>query len=1191
MYLKSLTLKGFKSFADKSSLIVEPGITAIVGPNGSGKSNISDAVLWVLGERNAKNLRGQSMEDVIFAGSSARKATSVAEVELVLDNSDNVLPVDFEEVSIVRRMYRSGESEYLINGALARRMDVMDILHDTGLGTGTHSIISQGSIDQILQSKSEDKRMLIEEAAGILKHKQRMARSVRKLERMERHVERIGDVVGEVERQLAPLSRRAKKAQQYEELSEQRNRLRLLLAVDSLRGLQRQHAQVMEQFKSLEHNVDAKKQAIEKIDSEMAALQKRIKEESDGAMKISERQSSMAAMLEKINSTAAIVRDRRRNADMRANEIEVEMETSKTRIGSLQESLAESKASLHTATVAEETARKSVEELEAKHKENESSRAEIDQEVNRLSQEVEACTSEMTRLQEKQASARETMTDGLASIKVFDAHIKELETVVERTTADLEAAHADSKELEEALSALEQQERDARALVASCTRAREAARVAHNDALTTEQSINAQIQAIEAIEQNRVESEGDARSWIGSNASELGINDEVLSHYIKSPKDLEGVVELLLGIDLDAFLVDNADQAKDVLKALEESETTGEITLLLEDDDARSTHGNASEFVRTHIDDSSVALIDAISYPGNISAAIEALLGDVVVCESVKAALKAHRESASDLRFVTRDGSVIVPSGKVSVGATPIDEEQGVLSRMRQMEELKAALVDAAKACESTEHEVGEADRSLAQAQTSSLRLSEKLAELRGNVQSAKNRTDSILNRMNVERAELEQATERRKEAEANVDAVKPDIEAMSKSIAEVEAKLQTSKNAQESAAEKLAPLSHVAESILAQLQEARINSAKATEKKAYEERMVARYAEDLERLVAVEAGSKDSLDLKRLASRRLEGIYNLLVEISNKANDRAIGLDAEVVNSRDSSSNLQAESEALRKRSGEAHAEFDDASAKLGDAKVERTRIEMLVERAVSEVVDGCSTSIETAENVEPIEDRNAVVSEKERLDRRIASLGTINPDAAREYEELKERYDYLQDQLSDLNQAEKSLSRINAMIETRMKDDFVATFELINKNFQDVFSLLFPGGTAYLSLEDPENLEDTGVEVNAQPAGKRISKMSLMSGGEKSLTALALLFALYRTRPTPFYILDEVEAALDDTNLRRLIGLIDAMRDDTQMIMITHQRRTMETADVLFGVSMGPDGVTKVVSQKLENALKEQS
>lgn len=1184
MYLKSLMLKGFKSFADKSTLTLEEGITAIVGPNGSGKSNISDAVLWVLGERNAKHLRGQAMEDVIFAGSSARKATSVAEVELVLDNSDRTLPVDYTEVVIARRMYRTGESEYLINGSVARRMDVLDILHDTGLGVGTHSIISQGSIDSVLASKPEDRRNLIEEAAGVLKHKQRLARSARKLERMANHVERVTDVVNEVGRQLGPLERKAKRAKRYEELASDLAEAKLVLAVDDLRKLQVQHGRVQEGTAALEAELAKRKEAIEAIDAETEELQRKMREENEDAGEISRQQRSATAAYERAESTIAVMRDRRRSALARAGEIEVSLEASRATLARLEGALSQARLDFEKSQAANSEAEALAKSLGAKLAEANSQKAALEAREGELSALVENLEGEAARTREEQALTQESLTNGLAHIKVLSGHAAELELLVERSSADAKAAEAEAQALEEALAVVEQQERDARSLVATCGHAREAAREALDEARSQEQSIKTQISALDAIEQKRAASAGDARLWVQQNKAALGMDPEPLSHAIKAEAGMEGLVELLLGGDVNALLMNAPLDVKKVVGSLGDADVSGELTMMMVEDPSDARRGipaaRSSSFGRP--------LVDAIECPSSMKDAICAILGDVVVCESLDDALSAHASDAEGLRFVAPDGSIVWPSGKVSVGCTVLEGEQGVLARIRHIEELKDSLKDAAATSEAAQEKAAAAEEALSNAQAESLKLSEKLAELRGSVQSARNLAKQALDKLASNTRELDEAGKKREAAEAAVAEAKPDMQKLEDRMAQIQKQLEDSASERSQLASQLAPIQQRAEEATEELSEARVAAAKAAERKVFDERMVTRHMSDLERARQNVDDAVALLAAKRTSASRLESLLSVFQSLSEEAHKLSRTLEEAANQAQSSTSGLHARTEELRRRSLEAHSAYDETSERLSSIKVERARIEMQVESAVSEIVDTCKTPLETALAIPRLENRPDVEEEAFKLTRRIANLGTINPDAAQEYDELKDRYDYLSGQLADLSSAAKTLSRINRMIETRMKDDFVTTFEEINANFQDVFAMLFPGGHAHLALEDPEDLENTGVEVNAQPAGKRISKMSLMSGGEKSLTALALLFALYRTRPTPFYILDEVEAALDDTNLRRLTGFINAMREGTQLIMITHQRRTMEMADVLFGVSMGADGVTKVVSQKLEHALK---
>ena len=426
MYLKSLVLKGFKSFADRSALTLEPGITAVVGPNGSGKSNISDAVLWVLGERNAKNLRGQAMEDVIFAGSSARKASGLAEVDLVLDNSDGTLPVDFDEVAITRRMYRNGESEYLINGTVARRMDVLDILHDSGLGTGTHSIISQGSLDSILQSKPEDRRALIEEAAGVLKHKQRKAKSERKLANMDQHLLRARDVVGEVARQLGPLERKAKKARTYQELAAQQAEMSLTIAVDDLRGLQKEWDAAKAREAALAAELEERRGAIQEAEAAVEALQERIRQQTLDAGDLSRRHRAAATVVERFDSAAMMLRERRRAATARAGELELSIEANAVKADEAASELARATAQYEEAAAELDAAKKKVSDLDAVYRDLGVRRGALERELAALSKDAEKMTAERETARRRHAENTEALSHGLAHVQVVEGRAAEL---------------------------------------------------------------------------------------------------------------------------------------------------------------------------------------------------------------------------------------------------------------------------------------------------------------------------------------------------------------------------------------------------------------------------------------------------------------------------------------------------------------------------------------------------------------------------------------------------------------------------------------------------------------------------------------------------------------------------------------------------------------------------------------------
>lgn len=1176
MYLKSLVLKGFKSFADRSVLSLEPGITAIVGPNGSGKSNISDSVLWVLGERNAKNLRGQAMEDVIFAGSSARKSVGIAEVDLVLDNSDGTLPVDYTEVAVTRRMYRSGESEYLINGALARRMDVLDILHDSGLGTGTHSIISQGSLDSILQSKPEDRRAIIEEAAGVLKHKQRKLKSQRKLEQMDVHLARVRDVAAEVERQLKPLERKAKRAQAYQGLADELAELNLLLAVDDLRMLQEKWGKATELERDLDGQLVSMREAIDASEKEIEVLQERIQERNVNTGELSRQYRRAQSALERFDATALLLHEKKRAAMSYESEIQISLAANKEKARQAQEDRAQALEQLEEVAAEKRKADAQVEALLAEQRDLTEKRSALERSVQEWSGKEKSLAREIETTRLAQAETNELLTNSRAHEKLIAGHSKELEIQLAHAKSDYDRAHGAAEANERKLAELKELEEKARQSVSDAFAAREEAREAFDGARDAASMLASEIRGLEEVERAS-EAAGPALSWLMEHREEFEAGIEPLSHVIIAPKGSEMLVEHLLGGDLAALFVSDTASANVIAEALCAVEETGEVVLL----PRKSMRAPVAETCEGE------RLVDALEYPEECADAVEGLLGDVYLCESREAAIAAHEASAGGARFATRDGFAIWPNGKMIVGANQHDEE-GALARHRRIEELRGELVQAEEAQAEAGAARDAADGALREAQGESLKLSQDLAQLKGQTDSSKEELKRAEAKLAALQREFEDLERQRAEAQEVLKTAQPTADELVAKLAELEKSLEEAKRNTARFQQEVSPLRKRANDLSNEFSEARLAAATSAERETYTRRVVEAREREIESIIAQDETAKDTLAKKALARTRVVPLLAVFEELSDSAKKWTQRLEDETLAAQDSSSGLHAAMSEARKKSREAHDAFDAVNERLSQARVDKGRLEVQVEAAIGTIVNDCKTPLETALATPPLENRAETEDKTFKLRRRIANMGTINPDAAVEYEQLKRRYDYMASQLDDLNSARRSLSKIVSVIDARMKDDFVKTYEQVNINFQEIFAILFPGGSAELSLVDPEDPENTGVEVTAQPRGKRITKMMLMSGGEKSLTALALLFAVYRIRSTPFYILDEVEAALDDSNLRRLCAYLDSLRHTTQLIMITHQRRTMEMADVLYGISMQADGVTRVVSQKLDHALR---
>ncbi len=1179
MYLKSLVLKGFKSFADRSVLSLEPGITAIVGPNGSGKSNISDAVLWVLGERNARNLRGQAMEDIIFSGSAARKAVSVAEVDLVLDNSDHTLPVEFDEVVITRRMFRSGESEYLVNGVVSRRLDVLDILHDTGLGTGTHSIISQGSLDSILQSKPEDRRALIEEAAGVLKHKQRKEKSARKLATMDNHLARVRDVAGEVARQLGPLERKAKRAAAYQEAHASLIELKLALAVDDLRRLQREWDAVCAAEQQATAEIEACRANVTAAEQKVNDLQELIRRESEDAGELSRKHRRAENLAERLDSADMLVRERRRAAIGYEADMRTSLDGSQTRRADALHELESAQAQLAEVSEACAQADRKAGALAEERASIDERRRAVEARVEELVSAVRACEQAADEAKRNKAFLQESLSNGLAHVKLVEARNAELSADVERAREEYEKRAAESKAAKDALDDLEKRESAAQENVVARFAEREQAREARERAEEAVRLVESEMRVLEQA--RRAASEGDpALVWLMDNAEQFG--GTPIAQTIKAATGIEGLVERLFGDDVAAMAVEDPQRAAEVAAAIIGGGLAGDVTMVARSDAAAKRDVIARKAKAGH------PLVDDLAYSDQAAPVVEALLGDVVVCATRDEAFAAHAADDAGLRFVSVDGCAIWPSGKVRVYGADDAGDEGVLARERRIDELNERLAKAVDERATATGVSEKAEEAYREAQAAGLKLSQELANGKGAYAAASAEEERAKARMSAVANELEDLTYQLDTARKSVEDLRPDLEACTKQLEEHEAKHAELVKERDERTGEAEPLREEAARIAEQLAEAKLAAATYAERRTYAERIVVARQRDIETIDAAAVDARRSLAVKAVAVRRGEELLELFARLSAGMQRRVKVLDEAVSASESSTSTVHSDAAEARDAARKAHDDYDAASEKATQVRVEKSRLEVQVEAAVNAVVVDLNTPLDRVEDLPAIEDRTAVEDEVFKLQRRIKSMGTINPDAAEEYAALKERYDYLAGQLADVEAARRSLARIVRVIDNRMKDDFARTFEEVNENFNEIFGVLFPGGSAYLSLVDPDDIDNSGVEVTAQPRGKRITKMMLMSGGEKSLTALALLFAVYKTRTTPFYILDEVEAALDDTNLRRLVSYIDTLRETTQLIMITHQRRTMEMADVLFGVSMQADGVTQVISQKLERALE---
>jgi chromosome segregation protein len=1171
LHLKSLTLKGFKSFADRAHLVLEPGVTVIVGPNGSGKSNISDAVLWVLGEQSAKSLRGQAMEDVIFAGSSARQPVGIAEVDLVLDNADGALPLEFNEVTITRRMYRNGESEYMINSTPCRLMDVYELLHDSGLGRDTHSIISQGRLDEVLNSRPENRRALIEEAAGVLKHKKRKERALRKLAGMEGHLDRARDVLSEVDRQLRPLERQATKAHEHAQLAAELKELEVTLAVDDLRRLQARWDELAKREREQDAELDLARYRLAEKENELGKFQQLLEEKGLFVGDLSEQRRRLQTVLERINSGLLLLEEKGKNLIERISQLRATIHHSESRLavrqkdlGQLTEDRTNTDAQLkgHYSRLGElrrEAEGIKKERLAAEHElgrvntDIRRARKEIDDsrlELAKVEQALAAVALEEQFLAERTEQLKGQRSSAMATLSGRRTKYAQLETATRRTRKEISLADSD---VDKRVRVLDQRRREL------------------NDARDALSGVRAEIRGLEEVDR-AFEAATPALAWVLSQEKKLrGVVGPVTDLITVEP-ELERLVEQALGPDLFCLLVEDASAAEDLLGMLQEHDA-GDISVLPLSA-ARPPHVDAPAVGRS--------VMDGLECQDRVRDGVAALIGDTYAVGSLAEAVEAAAASPG-LRFGTPDGHIVHGNGKVTVGPTT-DTSSGVLARKRRLNELTENAEAVEAQVGSAEALVSEAEEALAAAQQDALELGQRMAVQNGEATSLKDdigRMELALTEVDAEVARLAERGESIAEKTARD---RPAAVELQQRIADATARLDALEEEAATRREERDNRFRDEAAMSTQLSTCQVDMATVTEREIFLKRQLTAVTADIAELEATLVSSRATEEALEILRERIEPIHDLYSALLERAEHWAEKL-------RDRARFEQADSESLR---GTIHgaqdavraaqAELDGMAQGMTETQVAKGQLEVQVTSAVERIVEGLETPIEVAQELPPVEDRERALEKAHRLRKQIANMGPVNPVALSEFDTLRERREFLARQIADLAESRAALGKVVRAIDRKMRDRFLETFEQVDRHFQSVFAVLFPGGHAELRLTDPENPEETGVEVVAQPRGKKLAKMSLMSGGEKSLVALALLFALYHTRPCPFYILDEVEAALDDSNLRRFIALVNSLRDVTQFLVVSHQRRTMETADVLYGVSMQADGVSKVVSQKLE-------
>ena len=1175
MYLKSITLKGFKSFASTTTLRLEQGITCVVGPNGSGKSNVVDALTWVMGEQGAKSLRGGKMEDVIFAGTSGRAPLGRAEVALTIDNSDGALPIEYSEVTISRILFRNGQSEYQINGEASRLLDIQELLSDSGIGREMHVIVGQGQLDAILMATPEERRGFIEEAAGVLKHRKRKEKALRKLDSMQTNLARVQDLTVELRRQLRPLGKQAEVAKKAATIQADLRDAKLRLLADDFISLSKTlDAEVADETALRDRRAEVEAE-VELIRSREEALDTQASVEGPQLIQAQETYYELNSLREKFRGTQSLAQERSRFLIEEAEEarssgrdpeaLEIDAQALRNEENELRENAAQAKQILTDAT---SNLAKSEHELK------------IDEDKIAAAMRAIADAREGTARQEGHIKSLQARLEAISEeidrlVRARNEAQMRVETAQREYSAhELDIAAADTGErgldtqFETSKNALETSKTKLQELI-------EAERLADRE----RNSIESKIEAIKLTSQNR-----DGASALIQNSHGVHILGSIAS-LIEIDTGWESAAAAAFGTLADAVVVQDLASAVTALTTLRR-ENLGQADVLVYDENSLSQSSIPSGLtsLASHVRSSSISNL------------ISSLLANIVVADSARdaeAILRMH----SDVTVVTREGDVLTRhrARGGSHSSSSLIEINALIA------ELETKHSEIAHTCD---------------------RLKFEISTQSADVSKCQSDYDFALSKLNESDARIGALTEQLAVSGQNMKSAMAEVERLLANINEAnsaksrdEAELVIAQNQLNQQGAIAEPDHTATENLRNAVSNARTAEVEARlAVRTIEERVtsVAARALALEEAARNEREASERAVIRRGARARAavisqavaEAAYEVLIHI-----ERSIS-KASIERARLEESRVRREGETLtvRTRGRELATELEALTSSVHRDEIaraeQRMRIESLENKMSEEFGIDTNTLVSEygPENDVPTffenEAGEIVTTElipyrRDQQEKRLASaerslnlLGKINPLALEEYSSLEERLKFLADQLEDLKNTKKDLLDIIKEVDDRVQTIFMEAFVETAHHFEDIFARLFPGGDGRLILVDPDNPLTSGVDVEARPPGKRIKRLSLLSGGEKSLTAVAMLVAIFKARPSPFYVLDEVEAALDDTNLGRLLGILEELRASSQLIIITHQKRTMEIADALYGVTMRGDGVTEVISQRLRES-----
>ncbi|MGZ9816546.1 chromosome segregation protein SMC [Peribacillus simplex] len=1181
MFLKRLDVVGFKSFAEKISIDFVPGVTAVVGPNGSGKSNVTDAVRWVLGEQSAKSLRGAKMEDIIFSGSDTRKALNFAEVSLTLDNETNSLPIDFHEVSVTRRVYRSGESEFFINNQGCRLKDIIDLFMDSGLGREAFSIISQGKVEEILSSKAEERRVIFEEAAGVLKYKTRKRKAESKLTETQDNLNRVHDILHELEGQVEPLKIQSSLAKEFLAKKEELEQIEVALTVFEIEEL-------YEKWEKLSHELEKHNEMEQQMAGQLHDREAHLKKLRDSLATLETSINGLQEILlnaseelEKLEGRKEVLKERKKNAAQNKSQLEkaiVEGEAAVERLSLQKERETEILNALNL----------EVKGISETLHEKQKSLGLFNSDIEAM---IEAKKSDYIEWLNKQASAKNEKQYLLQQLTQQEHKNAKLDMENEKFLTERMDITAKKMEYSQLMDNMTKQLEEHVTYFRNQQNKLNAAKDTYQKQETTLYKAYQFLQQAKSRKELLEEMEDDyagffqgVKEVLKAKETLRGIEGAV-AELIKVPKEYETAIETALGGAMQHVVVEREEHAREAISFLKKNRYGRATFLPLSVIKAREISANQLSMLKSHS-----AFVGTgsslIQYDDRHAAIAENLLGTVMITTDLKGANDLAKMMQHRFRFVTLEGDIVNPGGSMTGGALK-QKTTSLLSRKTELEELhqKLAAMEAKtnqleKQVKQLKVDVGVQEQTLEQTRKTgeSLRLQEQT--LKGELREVELQERNVNERLqlydldkNSYLEEQQQKTARLEELEELLESCKTEIEGLDRLISEMTEQKQSQQSSKESLAEETNELRVMLASKRGQLQN--------------QKEKMERIESDLSKETSRLAENKDDLGLlTNEMTDSSSGEESLEDMAQQKLLDKNGAIEGITIKKREKNE-LLTEVETLELSLKEENRIYRGIVEVIKDEEVKLTRLDVELENRLDHLREEYTISFEGAKEQYPLMMPAEEAQKRVKLIKlAIEELGTVNLGAIDEYARVAERYEFLLSQKEDLQQAKDTLFQVIDEMDDEMKRRFADTFYSIREEFEQVFKALFGGGRAELKLANPDDLLNTGVDIIAQPPGKKLQNLSLLSGGERALTAIALLFSILKVRPVPFCILDEVEAALDEANVVRFSQFLRKFSRETQFIVITHRKGTMEEADVLYGITMQESGVSKLVSVRMEES-----